>query len=119
MWSNITRNASGSRLLRILYRPVAGPISTISVTGPSMSNPPSLALGLPVVTTYYPEVEGFCHVVSVPGSRDEFIEMVRGAPLDGESADPKRRRSAVLDAGWDRIVARIVEVGHVASRELS
>ncbi|MFZ0877286.1 MAG: hypothetical protein WAN20_22650 [Pseudonocardiaceae bacterium] len=72
-----------------------------------------------MVTTYYPEVEGFRHVVSVAGSSDDFVEMVRGAPLDGESADPKRQRSAVLDVGWDCIPARIVEVGHVASREPS
>lgn len=84
-----------------------------------MSNPPSLALGLPVVTTCYPEVQGFRHVVSVASSPDEFFEMVRGAPLDGGSADPKQQQLAVLDARWDRIAARLVEIGDAASREPS
>lgn len=79
-----------------------------------------LALGLPVVTTYYPEVEAYRDVVRVAGSAEEFVSVVRRTLLDGGPADPERRRAAVLDASWDHIAARLIEIGDdVTSREPS
>ncbi|MGH3694122.1 MAG: glycosyltransferase [Pseudonocardiaceae bacterium] len=70
-----------------------------------------LALGLPVVTTYYPEVEAYRDVVRIARSAEEFVSVVRQTLSDGGPADPERRRAAVLDASWDRIAARLIEIG--------
>jgi GT2 family glycosyltransferase/glycosyltransferase involved in cell wall biosynthesis len=57
-----------------------------------------LALGLPVVTTEYPEIEPYRSSVHVAKTRSEFPDLVRAALAHpGDSAS---RRSRVLDASW-------------------
>ena len=59
-----------------------------------------LALGLPVVSTDYPDVHRYSAVVDVASSADEFVELVRAALGDGGSRGFERRAS-VADASWD------------------
>lgn len=74
-----------------------------------------LALGLPVVTTYYPEIESYRDVVRIAANAEEFVSVVRRTLHDGGPADPERRRAAVLDADWDHIAARLIEIGDAAA----
>lgn len=57
-----------------------------------------LALGLPVVTTEYPEVEGWRHLVRVADSPDGFIDEVRRALAD--PGDPEPRTQSVIPYSW-------------------
>ncbi|WP_248580527.1 glycosyltransferase [Nocardioides sp. InS609-2] len=60
-----------------------------------------LALGLPVVTTPYPEAEAHADVMAVSGSSDHFVALVREA-VDGHPAGtPELRRAAVAGDSWD------------------
>ena len=69
-----------------------------------------LALGLPVVTTEYPEIEPYRSSVRVAKTRSEFPDLVRAALADpGDSAF---RRNRVLDASWAvraRTLAKVVD----------
>src|SRR5690606_5531758 len=57
-----------------------------------------LALGLPVVSTAYPEIRHEPGPVMVATSREEFPELVRRALAD--PGDPVARRAWVLDSSW-------------------
>jgi len=60
-----------------------------------------LALGLPVVSTDFPEVHRYRHVVAVTGSPAAFVEAVRAGIAGAGPATPAERRAAVADASWD------------------
>jgi glycosyltransferase involved in cell wall biosynthesis len=57
-----------------------------------------LALGLPVVTTDYPEVRYGDGQVAVAASHEDFLRLVKSALSD--HGDPQARRSSVLSASW-------------------
>ena len=59
-----------------------------------------LALGLPVVTTEYPEIEPYRTEVSVARSHAEFVALVRAALAD--PGDAHARRASVLAYSWER-----------------
>lgn len=67
-----------------------------------------LALGLPVVTTSYPEVDAYRDHVVVAEDRSAFPELARAA-LDGES-DPARLRDFVLSSSWASRARQLVGV---------
>ncbi|WP_185996048.1 glycosyltransferase [Nocardioides campestrisoli] len=59
-----------------------------------------LALGLPVVTTPYPEASAHLDVLAVAQGPDDFVAKVAQA-LAGESVGtPESRRASVLDDSW-------------------
>jgi glycosyltransferase involved in cell wall biosynthesis len=59
-----------------------------------------LALGLPVVSMYYPAAEGLRDVLGLAHTRDEFVRLVRAA-VDGVSTGtPESRRRAVEADSW-------------------
>ncbi len=74
-----------------------------------------LALGLPVVSIDFPELDRYSDIVSVAASQDEFVEMVAAALEDGGPGTPSARRAAVADASWDRraqeLMAAVEELG--------
>lgn len=57
-----------------------------------------LALGLPVVTTYYPEVEPYRDLVRVAPHRDDFVGLVKETL--SHPGDGARRRTGVLECSW-------------------
>jgi glycosyltransferase involved in cell wall biosynthesis len=59
-----------------------------------------LALGRPIVTTYYPEVEPFDQVMGVAKSPDEFVALVHEATQTGGEGTPQTRRAAVAGDTW-------------------
>ena len=59
-----------------------------------------LALGLPVVSTYYPAAESHRDVLGLAHTQDEFVRLVRAA-VDGVSTGtPESRRHAVEGDSW-------------------
>ncbi|MFC7494570.1 MULTISPECIES: glycosyltransferase [unclassified Nocardioides] len=67
-----------------------------------------LALGLPVVTTDYPEVEDYRDRVRVATDADEFVALVRAALED--PGDPAALRESVLGATWQARAHDLVEL---------
>lgn len=60
-----------------------------------------LALGLPVVSTDFPEVRRYADVVRIARDPKEFIELVRTTLDQGGLSSPMARRGSVLEASWD------------------
>ncbi|WP_298459530.1 glycosyltransferase [uncultured Cellulomonas sp.] len=67
-----------------------------------------LALGLPVVTTEYPEVDSYRDRIAVARDRAEFVDRVRAALA--EPGDPRLRRSSVLDCAWSTRARVLVDI---------
>lgn len=68
-----------------------------------------LALGNPVVTMYYPEVEPYRDLVYVARDHLEFIEQLERALGEDNSDLRARRRLAVSTETWDSKALRILE----------
>ena len=73
-----------------------------------------LALGLPVVTTSYPQAAHFESVMDVARSPEEFIRLAVHAAATGGKSSPEARRAAVSGDSWqhctDRLATAIVEL---------
>jgi glycosyltransferase involved in cell wall biosynthesis len=69
-----------------------------------------LALGLPVVSTEFPEVERYRPWIRVARDTDEFVDLVRRTLDDGGLATPQDRRAAVVHETWDDRVQRLLGV---------
>jgi glycosyltransferase involved in cell wall biosynthesis len=67
-----------------------------------------LALGLPVVSTDFPEVHRYSHLVRITGDADDFVHQVRLA-LKGDDEDSRAvRRAAVARDSWTAKAAELV-----------
>jgi glycosyltransferase involved in cell wall biosynthesis len=75
-----------------------------------------LALGLPVVSTDFPEVRRYAHLVRVARDRRAFIDAVARTLADGGPADPARRRAAVEHATWDAAAELLLTESEGANR---
>jgi len=71
-----------------------------------------LALGKPVVTTYYPEVEPYQDLVYVARTYEEFVAGIRQALAENDPAKVLARRERVRTETWDSKVAAIREFIH-------
>lgn len=69
-----------------------------------------LALGLPVVSTAFPEVQRYRHVISVADSAEEFIELVRDALAGDAAGTESSRRAAVAQDTWSRRAAELIDL---------
>jgi len=67
-----------------------------------------LALGLEVVTTWFPEVDHYADLVHVARSSDEFLEAIRRV-LDGAKA-PGDRRHVLESATWDQRTQELLDI---------
>jgi glycosyltransferase involved in cell wall biosynthesis len=67
-----------------------------------------LALGLPVVSTDFPEVHRYDGLIRIASDRDEFVDLIRKTIDDGGLGTPEERRAAVIDASWDRRAAELL-----------
>jgi GT2 family glycosyltransferase len=74
-----------------------------------------LAVGLPVVSTDFPEARRFGELITIARDADHFSASIRDA-LDGSvSTVRERRRAAASQETWDAQAARLVEVAkHLA-----
>lgn len=66
-----------------------------------------LALGKPVVSTYYPEIEPYTGVVYVARKYDEFIFLIHRAVRECDSEKVEERRKMVQNETWDSKVEQI------------
>ncbi len=67
-----------------------------------------LALGKPIVSTWYPELAPYVDVVYAAHEHDEFVEMVGKALVEDEPDMRDKRRRVVQDETWDKKVEQIV-----------
>ncbi|GEN79710.1 glycosyltransferase [Actinotalea fermentans] len=76
-----------------------------------------LALGLPVVSTDYPEVHHGNGHVAVARDRAEFAELVRRHLADpGDATTRRARRESVLGATWRARADQLLEIAAAAGR---
>lgn len=66
-----------------------------------------LALGKPVVSTYYPEIEPYSDVVYVARDYDGFVSCIRKAVEERDLAKAKERQERVRNETWDSKVEQI------------
>lgn len=73
-----------------------------------------LALGLPVVSTDYPEVHHGPGGVAIAHTREEFAQLIRAHLAD--PGDPQARRASVLGATWRARADQLLEIATSAGR---
>jgi GT2 family glycosyltransferase/glycosyltransferase involved in cell wall biosynthesis len=61
-----------------------------------------LALGLPVVSTDFPEAHHYAEWVSIAAGPEDFVARVRKELGDHDAVEGERRRAAVAGDSWDR-----------------
>jgi glycosyltransferase involved in cell wall biosynthesis len=66
-----------------------------------------LALGLPIVSTWFPEVEQYSPWIRIAHTHEEFVSLVKLTLADGGLATARSRREVVRDSTW---AARAVEL---------
>jgi len=70
-----------------------------------------LALGLPVVSTEFPEVHYYADEIAIARDHDHFVKLVREA-LGGKAVGTTRSRQARVEgATWDRQAEELVGLG--------
>jgi glycosyltransferase involved in cell wall biosynthesis len=76
-----------------------------------------LALGLPVVSTDFPELRRYRDLVRIAADADEFVELVRRSLAAGGPAAPDQLRARVLGSSWDRVAAELLAICDGAEEE--
>jgi glycosyltransferase involved in cell wall biosynthesis len=66
-----------------------------------------LALGKPVVSTYYPEIEPYRDIVYVAADYEDFVSSIRKAVEERDPAKQEERRKRVQNETWDNKVEQI------------
>lgn len=69
-----------------------------------------LAVGQPVVSTDFPEVQRFADVVAIAADAGEFSHLVGEAMAGRSSASPQQRRHAVSKETWDVQAALLISL---------
>ncbi len=70
-----------------------------------------LALGLPTVSTDFPEVHYYSDSIAVASNHDHFVKLIREA-LDGKAVGtPQSRRARVQGVTWDRQAEELIVLG--------
>lgn len=66
-----------------------------------------LAIGFPIVTTWFAELEPYKDLVYSATSHDTFLESLEEALQEKDPASVLRRRASVQDCTWDAITRRV------------
>jgi hypothetical protein len=69
-----------------------------------------LAAGLPVVTSSFPEVMKYAHMVRVTRDDDEFVRVVGEALADNAPAARERRRAFASQHTWEQRAERLLQI---------
>lgn len=69
-----------------------------------------LALGLPVVSSDFPEVHRYGAVVRIAADPQQFVELVKATLEDGGLGTAQLRRDSVREASWDARAEQLLEV---------
>lgn len=70
-----------------------------------------LALGVPIVSTEFPEVHHYDDVVAVASDDVQFVELVKRALAGHPVGTPESRRARVEGATWDRCASHLLRLG--------
>jgi glycosyltransferase involved in cell wall biosynthesis len=73
-----------------------------------------LALGLPVVSTAFPEGQRYAEHIRLTSGHAEFIAAVRRSLADGGPTTPEARRRSVQSASWDARADELLRLGETA-----
>ena len=63
-----------------------------------------------MVSTDFPEVRHYEHVVRVADDHDSFVELVRLTMRDGGQGSPQSRREAVSGSTWERRAQELIDL---------
>jgi exopolysaccharide biosynthesis WecB/TagA/CpsF family protein len=69
-----------------------------------------LALGLPVVSTDFPEVTHYTDRVRVAATQADFVAAIRATLAGGGVGTPQERRNSVRDSSWQARADTVVEL---------
>jgi glycosyltransferase involved in cell wall biosynthesis len=69
-----------------------------------------LALGLPIVSTRFPEVERYREVIEIGDNADDFVLEVKKTLQRGWRVGSEERVAAVADADWSRRARQLIEL---------
>jgi GT2 family glycosyltransferase/glycosyltransferase involved in cell wall biosynthesis len=75
-----------------------------------------LALGLPVVTTKYPEAAWLDDVIDIAGDAEDFVNLIDKALAGGGKSDAAGRRAKVRDDSWAARASVVRDLADQASR---
>jgi len=77
-----------------------------------------LAIGFPIVSTWFPELAAYEEHVYAAKSTEEFHAGVGAALAEQSPARVEARRNSVRTATWDAIAARVAQMLHTGPAEL-
>lgn len=69
-----------------------------------------LALGLPIVSTDFPEVRYYDSLVRIASDTSEFVRLVEKSLSDGGLGSPELRRARVQGASWGATTDRLLRI---------
>jgi len=69
-----------------------------------------LALGLPIVTTDFPEIDHYTDRVRVAGDHDAFVALVETSLAEGGPLSSEKLRTSVLPASWNSRARQLVDL---------
>jgi len=69
-----------------------------------------LAIGFPIVTTWFPELKPYEHLVYAASSHEAFLRGVDAALAERDPDRVRARRASVEDSTWDRIAQRVAQI---------
>lgn len=75
-----------------------------------------LALGKPVVSTYYPEIEPYSDLVYVARDYDAFVSCIHNAAQECNPAKQEERRKRVQNETWD---SKVEQIKAIIEKDLS
>jgi glycosyltransferase involved in cell wall biosynthesis len=67
-----------------------------------------LAIGFPVVSIDFPELEPYRHLVYSADSHGAFLEMLAAAMEENDPAMRQKRRQAVSGSSWDKLARQVL-----------
>jgi glycosyltransferase involved in cell wall biosynthesis len=70
-----------------------------------------LALGLPIVSTDFPEVHHYADVVAIGTNPEEFVNLIHSALEEEAVGTAATRRARVADATWDDRARQLLALG--------
>jgi glycosyltransferase involved in cell wall biosynthesis len=75
-----------------------------------------LALGKPLVSTYYPEIEPYSDLVYVAKDYNAFVSCIRNATQERDPAKQEERRKRVQNETWD---SKVEQIKAIIEKDLS
>lgn len=69
-----------------------------------------LAVGFPVVSIDFPELEPYKNLVYAAGTSEEFLKILDNALKEKDPAMRQKRREAILGSNWDKLAQQVLHL---------